>query len=175
MVISARGPARGEHQPSSWQALLPLLNDRPLPVSAGDTLSLSMSIELAAAVHTPPRYTAEAVVGLEEDAALVEEAQRLLVETGADNVVMLEGRLAEGAPGHGPYDVIVLEGAVEHLPAAITDQLKDGGRIACLFSEGPLGVVRIGYRIDGQMTWRHGFNAGAPVLPGFEKRAAFTL
>ncbi len=118
---------------------------------------------------------AEAVVGLEENAALVEEAQRLLVETGADNVVMVAGTLAEGAPAHGPYDVIVLEGAVEHLPEAITDQLKEGGRIACLFLEGVLGVVRIGYKIDGQMTWRHGFNAGAPVLPGFEKRAAFTL
>ncbi|MBC7132766.1 MAG: protein-L-isoaspartate O-methyltransferase [Roseovarius sp.] len=118
---------------------------------------------------------AEAVIGLEEDPALVEEAQRTLVENGADNVVMVAGRLAEGAPEHGPYDVIVLEGAVEHLPEAITDQLKEGGRIACLFAEGPLGVVRIGYRIDGRMNWRYAFNAGAPVLPGFERRAAFTL
>ena len=109
------------------------------------------------------------------DAALVEEAQRALSEAGADNVVMVEGTLAAGAPDHGPYDVIVIEGGVERLPDAIIDQLKDGGRIACLFIEGALGVVRIGYRIDGHMSWRADFNAGAPVLPGFERQTAFAL
>ena len=61
------------------------------------------------------------------------------------------------------------------MPEAITDQLKDGGRIAAIFQEGALGVVRVGYRIDGQMTWRFAFNAGAPVLPGFEANRAFVL
>jgi len=118
---------------------------------------------------------AEAVVGVEADAALVEEAQRTLLENGADNVIMQQGDLATGAPDHGPYDVILLQGAVEHLPEAITDQLKEGGRMACLFLEGALGVVRIGYKIDGRLNWRYAFNAGAPVLPGFERHAAFTL
>ncbi len=118
---------------------------------------------------------AEAVVGVEDDPALVEEAQRALGDAGADNVVMVEGALSAGAPDHGPYDVILVEGAVEHLPEAITGQLKEGGRIACLFSEDALGVIRIGYKIDGRMNWCDAFNAGAPVLPGFERHAAFTL
>ena len=118
---------------------------------------------------------AEAVVGVEEDAAIVEEAQRTLAEHGADNVIMHQGALCAGAPDHGPYDVITVQGAVEHLPEAITDQLKEGGRIACLFMQGALGQVRIGYRIDGRLNWRFAFNAGAPVLPGFERHAAFTL
>ena len=103
------------------------------------------------------------------------EAQSLLLEHGADNVIVHHGTLSAGAAEHGPYDVIVLQGAVQHLPEGLTDQLKDGGRIACIFMEGALGVVRIGYKIDGKMTWRFGFNAGAPVLSGFEKHAAFTL
>ncbi|SEK22060.1 protein-L-isoaspartate(D-aspartate) O-methyltransferase [Roseovarius azorensis] len=118
---------------------------------------------------------AEAVVGVEEDAAIVEEAQRTLAEHGADNVIMHQGALNAGAPDHGPYDVITVQGAVEHLPETITDQLKEGGRIACLFMQGALGQVRIGYRIDGRLNWRFAFNAGAPVLPGFERHAAFTL
>lgn len=118
---------------------------------------------------------AEAVVAVEENADMAGEAQGLLAENGADNVVLHEGPLGQGAAEHGPYDVIVLQGAVEHLPDALLDQLKDGGRIACLFMEGALGVVRIGYKIDGEMTWRFSFNAGAPVLPGFERHAAFTL
>ncbi|SFO02861.1 protein-L-isoaspartate(D-aspartate) O-methyltransferase [Roseovarius lutimaris] len=118
---------------------------------------------------------AEAVVAVEDDADLAQEAQRVLADNGADNVIMHEGALAQGAPDHGPYDVITIQGAVEHLPEALTDQLKEGGRIACLFMEGALGVVRIGYKIDGAINWRFAFNAGAPVMPGFERHAAFTL
>lgn len=118
---------------------------------------------------------AEAVIAVEEDSTLIAEAQSQLTQVGADNVVLHEAKLTEGAPEHGPYDVILVQGAVEHLPEAITDQLKDGGRIAALFVEGRLGTVKIGYRIDGQITWRFGFNAGAPILPGFEKHQAFTL
>ena len=83
--------------------------------------------------------------------------------------------MAQGAAEHGPYDVIVIQGAVEELPAPHLVKLKEGGRIACLFMEGALGVVRIGYKIDGDITWRFSFNAGAPVLPGFEKQAEFAL
>ncbi|MDQ7069454.1 MAG: protein-L-isoaspartate O-methyltransferase [Rhodobacterales bacterium] len=120
-------------------------------------------------------YMAEAVVGVEENPEFVEEAQSLLSDQGADNVIMHDGPLSEGAPEHGPYDVITLQGAVGHLPDALLDQLKDGGRIACLFAEGALGVVRIGYKIDGKISWQYSFNAGAPVLPGFERHAAFVL
>ncbi|MFK7940562.1 MAG: protein-L-isoaspartate O-methyltransferase [Roseovarius sp.] len=118
---------------------------------------------------------AELVVGVEDDEALAQEAQTVLLDQGADNAVVHHGPLTEGAAEHGPYDVIMIEGAVEHLPAALTDQLKEGGRIACLFMEGALGVVRIGYKIDDDISWRFSFNAGAPVMPGFEKHAAFTL
>jgi len=118
---------------------------------------------------------AEAVVALEEREAWAEEAQSLLAEHGADNVAVHVGALTEGAAQHGPYDVICIEGAVEHLPEALLAQLKDGGRMAALFIEGALGVVRVGYKIDGRMNWRFAFNAGAPVLPGFERHTAFTL
>jgi len=118
---------------------------------------------------------AEAVVAVEEGTAMAEEARGILSEHGADNVIVHEGALAEGAVEHGPYDVIMIQGAVEHLPDAIVEQLKEGGRMACLFAEGGLGAVRVGYKIDGQMNWRFAFNAGAPVLAGFERHAAFTL
>lgn len=118
---------------------------------------------------------AEAVVAVEDKASVIAEAQRTLSEQGADNVVLHEGPLSSGAPEHGPYDVITVQGAVEHLPEGLVAQLKEGGRMACLFMEGALGVVRIGYKIDGQINWRYAFNASAPVLRGFERHAAFTL
>ncbi|SHJ16191.1 protein-L-isoaspartate(D-aspartate) O-methyltransferase [Shimia gijangensis] len=118
---------------------------------------------------------AEAVVAVEDDADRVTEAQTILSENGADNVIMHEGPLAEGAADHGPYDVITIQGAVGVLPEKLSSQLKDGGRIVCLSVEGALGTVRIGYMIDGELNWRFAFNGGAPILPGFEKRSAFSL
>ncbi len=118
---------------------------------------------------------AEAVIAVEDDEARAEEAQGLLVEQGVDNAVVHCAALTEGAPEHGPYDAILMQGGVEFVPDALTSQLKEGGRIATLFMEGALGTVRIGYKIDGEITWRYAFNAGAPVLPGFEKHHAFEL
>lgn len=118
---------------------------------------------------------AEAVIAVEEDETLASEAQVILSEQGADNVVLHTGPLIEGAAQHGPYDAMLIEGGVEQVPDALLEQLKDGGRIGCVFMEGALGVVRIGYKIDGDVTWRFAFNASAPVLPGFAKKAAFTL
>lgn len=118
---------------------------------------------------------AEAVIAVEEDETLASEAQTILSEQGADNVVLHTGPLTEGAAQHGPYDAILIQGGVEQVPDSLLDQLKDGGRIGCVFMEGALGVVRIGYKIDGDITWRFAFNASAPVLPGFAKAAAFTF
>lgn len=140
----------------------------------GDELVLDIGCGLGYSTAVMARM-AELVVAVEEDETMAGEAQALLSDHGADNVVVHHGPLAQGAPEHGPYDVIALQGAVAHLPEGLTDQLKEGGRIACLFAEGALGVVRIGYKIDGEISWRFSFNAGAPVLPGFEKHAAFTL
>ncbi|SPF81921.1 protein-L-isoaspartate O-methyltransferase family protein [Pseudoprimorskyibacter insulae] len=118
---------------------------------------------------------AEAVIAVEDDEDRADEAQALLSENGSDNVVLHKGALTAGAADHGPYDVIIVQGGVEYLPEALTEQLKEGGRICVLFQTGALGEVRIGYKIDGKMHWRLAFNAGAPVLPGFEKHAAFSL
>jgi len=118
---------------------------------------------------------AEAVVAVEEEATMAAEAQSILSANGADSAAVIEGRLADGAPRHAPYDVIILQGGVEEVPAEITGQLREGGRIAALFMEGELGTVRIGYRSGGRIVWRHAFNASAPILPGFAGKPAFSL
>jgi protein-L-isoaspartate(D-aspartate) O-methyltransferase len=118
---------------------------------------------------------AEAVVAIEEDADLATQAQARLSTEGVDNAAVIEGPLSAGAAKHGPYDAIVVEGAAETLPETIAAQLKEGGRIACLFMDGALGVCRIGHKVDGAITWRFAFNASAPVLQGFANRPVFAL
>lgn len=120
-------------------------------------------------------HMAEAVVSVEEDDALAHEAQEALTTAGVDNVIGHVGPLTDGAAEHGPYDVIVVQGGIGTVPQTLLDQLKDGGRIACLFMEDTLGEVRIGRKRGDTVSWRMSFNAGAPVLQGFEREAAFEL
>ncbi len=119
---------------------------------------------------------AEAVVAIEDDDGRVRDAQAALSEIGADNAVVIEGPLTGGAAKHGPFDVIVCQGAAESVPDSLLAQLKTGGRIGCLFMDGALGAVRIGRKAaDGTVAWRFAFNAAAPVLPGFQAERKFAL
>lgn len=110
------------------------------------------------------------VVALEEDAAAAATARARI-----SGVAVVEGALAKGAPHEAPFDVILIEGGVEQVPTPILDQLKDGGRIAAIFMQGALGVVKSGHKHDGKVTWRFAFNATAPVLPGFSTAPEFVL
>lgn len=119
-------------------------------------------------------HLAEAVIALEED-GFATEAERNLAAQGVDNAVVVSGALADGVAKQGPFDVIVIEGAVQTIPQALVDQLKEGGRIGAIFMEGALGVVRVGYKTNGRIDWRFAFNATAPVLPGFAEAKTFVL
>jgi len=118
---------------------------------------------------------AQGVVAVEQDEALAADAATALAEAGCDTVVLTTGSLADGAPAHAPYDVILVQGGVERFPDALAEQLRDGGRVACLFMVGALGVVRVGVKTHGRLAWRDIFNASAPVLPGFAEMRAFSL
>ncbi|MFC0341139.1 protein-L-isoaspartate O-methyltransferase family protein [Paracoccus niistensis] len=118
---------------------------------------------------------AQAVVAVEEDAEMAAEATRRLAGIGADNVAVVQGPLAAGHKAEAPYDAILIEGAIEELPESLAGQLAEGGRIIALFLDATVGVVRSGVKLDGVITWRYAFNAGAPVLPGFRRVREFTL
>ncbi|MEX0306644.1 MAG: protein-L-isoaspartate O-methyltransferase [Ruegeria sp.] len=118
---------------------------------------------------------AELVVAVEADESFAAESQTLLMEADVDNAIVHEGPLEQGAVEHGPYDVIMIQGGVEQLPDTLLDQLKDGGRIVCLFMQGDLGTVRVGFKSSGRVSWRYAFNASAPILPAFCAECAFSL
>lgn len=144
-----------------------------LDIEPGDlVLDLACGFGYSAAVIA---RMAEAVVAIEDDEEMANEAQTRLADAGIYNVAVLAGDLTAGNAKQGPYDAILIEGAVEEVPAAIIDQLKDGGRIAALFMEGSLGVVRIGHRLNGRVNWRYAFNAHAPLLAGFKRQRGFSL
>lgn len=140
----------------------------------GDELVLDVGCGLGYSTAVIARM-AQAVVAVEQDADMAREALDALVTSGADNAVVHEGPLVEGAAQHGPYDVVIVQGGVVDVPAALTDQIKEGGRIAAMFMSGPLGEVRVGYKRAGQVSWRLAFNATSPYLPGFAPELTFTF
>jgi protein-L-isoaspartate(D-aspartate) O-methyltransferase len=115
------------------------------------------------------------VVALEDDTALARIASETLAATGVSHVAIASGPLHEGCEHDAPYDVIVLEGASEVVPAALLAQLKDGGRLVAVIGSGPMGKATIFRKSGGSATGQTLFDATAPLLPGFARPAAFVF
>lgn len=162
------GDARFMLEPRTLAKMIEVLDIQPTDL----VLDLACGYGYSAAVIA---RMAEAVVAIEDDEAMAAEAEKRLAEAGAYNVAALHGELTKGAPKQGPYDAIIIEGAVEEVPSEILDQLKDGGRITALFMESTLGVVRIGHNVNGRVNWRYAFNAHAPLLKSLSKTRGFSL
>lgn len=162
------GAGRVMLEPRTLAKMLDVVDVQPTDV----VLDLGCGLGYSTAVLA---RLAEFVVAIEDDTSRAEDAQRNLSAHGLDNAAVFDRALSEGAANSGPYDVIIVQGAVEVLPNTLLDQLKEGGRAVAIFAEGALGEVRIGRKIDGNMNWRMAFNAGAPVLPEFAKSADFVL
>ena len=164
----AIAPGRVLLEPRTIAKMLDALDIQPGEV----VLDLGCGLGYTAAVIA---RLAEAVVAVEEDAALAEEAQARLSAEDVHNAAVIAAPLAEGGAKHGPYDVILIEGAAEVVPEAVLAQLKEGGRIGCLFMDGALGIARVGIKAEGRVAWRRVFDAAAPVLPAFAAERGFAL
>jgi len=115
------------------------------------------------------------VIALEADAALAEQASATLSSLGVTNVTLATGELAAGVPSEAPYDAILINGAVPDVPAALLDQLKDGGRLTAVVTDGAIGRAMQWRRLGGTFDARALFDAGAPRLPGFERKPVFVF
>jgi len=118
---------------------------------------------------------AGSVVALEEDPALARMAGETIRTLGFANVSVATGPLTAGSASGAPYDAIVLEGAAEVMPDALTAQLKEGGRLVAVVGSVPMGKATLYRKIAGHMTAVPLFDAAAPLLPGFAKPAAFVF
>ena len=114
------------------------------------------------------------VIALDVDASLAAEAESTLSGVGADNAIVVTGPLAEGYARQAPYDVILLGGAVDHLPQALADQLAEGGRIVGVLREaGGVGQATLWARHRGALSSRGLFEASLPPLPGIARPVQF--
>jgi protein-L-isoaspartate(D-aspartate) O-methyltransferase len=119
----------------------------------------------------------KSVVAVESDAALAGSADQTIKTLGFGNVTQVTSQAEAGVAASGPYDVILIEGAVRQIPPAILAQLAEGGRLVTVLAGAPgaMGVAQLVVKEGGVTSGRPLFDAGTPVLPGFAPPARFTF
>ena len=148
------------------QTLQPLPGDKALVVASGAGYGAALLARLV-----------KAVVAVEADAGLAGSAEQTIRNLGITNVQQVVGKAEEGCAAQASYDVILIEGAVQKVPAAILDQLAEGGRLGTVIAAptGMLGVAHLMVKEGGVASGRPLFDAGTPPLPGFAAPPRFTF
>src|SRR4029077_10977857 len=122
--------------------------DHPLPIGAGQTVSQpyivalmlellrldssSKVLEIGTGSGFQTAVLAELVAhvySVERHAQLAHEAQERLSRLGLTNVSVLVGDGSHGLAEYAPFDAIVVSAAASEIPAALFDQLREGGRM----------------------------------------------
>lgn len=159
--------------------------DRPVPLDGGRALNppLVTGRLLKEAQVAPGEKVLLIGAATGYAAALLARlgAQVTAVETtdGPDVAVagvdVVRGSLVDGAPDGAPYDLLVIEGAVEEVPAALVQQLVDGGRVVTGLLE--RGVTRLcsGSVVAGALGLTSLVDMEMVVLPGFAKPERFVF
>jgi len=86
---------------------------------------------------------ADHVVTVESRPEIAEFARRNLERAGVANVTVEVGDGANGWAQRGPYDAIVVSGALPSLPDALLKQLRLGGRLAAIVGEAPVMEAKL--------------------------------
>ncbi len=120
-------------------------------------------------------HLAGEVFATEPDPSLADAAKANLSRIGITNVTIGKAEVAAGDPAHGPYDVIVLDGATEVEPYTLYEQLKPAGRLVGVFATTRPPRANLVTRSAGDFGSRVLFDAFAPILPGLQQTPAFSF
>jgi protein-L-isoaspartate(D-aspartate) O-methyltransferase len=116
------------------------------------------------------------VIALEDDASLQAIANRVLPDL-APSVSLVTGPMTAGWSHAAPYDVILIEGAVQQIPPEIGDQLhQQSGRLVTVYA----GSERLGQAVLAEATpaglrTRPMFDCATPPIPSFRQSPGFVF
>jgi protein-L-isoaspartate(D-aspartate) O-methyltransferase len=149
----------------------------PAPSALGQLLSEMMPNpgERALVVGSGTGYSAAVLahigldtVALESSADLAKTARELGIDT-------VEGPLEAGWKKGAPYRILLIEGAVEHIPETIVAQLEEGGRLGTALIDRGVTRLIVGRKAGGAFGHLSIGDAGMPALPAFTCPRAFTF
>jgi protein-L-isoaspartate(D-aspartate) O-methyltransferase len=146
-------------------------DDSPLPIESGQTISqpyiVALTIDAAGIgpgdkvleVGAGSGYAAAVigqmageVIAIERHGELVDLARQRMQRLNYRNVRVIKGDGSKGCPAEAPFDAIVAAASGSHVPTALVDQLKPGGRIVMPIGEphSIQSLVKLTKREDGR-------------------------
>jgi protein-L-isoaspartate(D-aspartate) O-methyltransferase len=172
-----------EHRAIAYRdTLLPLAGGRRhnSPLATGRLLTAAnlQATDKVLLIGAAGGYTAALLANLVNAVVAVEEEPSLvaLARTALDayaNVELVEGPLAAGHAAQGPYDVLIVDGAVEELPAALVEQLTPDARVLTGLVDRGITRLAAGRRTEGGFGLTDFADIECAVLPGFERLRTF--
>ena len=111
------------------------------------------------------------VTALESDPGLLAIARAALADVS--NVSVVEGPLNQGWEANAPYDLLIVDGAVEELPAGLVNQLRVGGRAVTGLIEGGVSRLAAGRKTAGGFGLATFVDTDCVMLPGFARARGF--
>lgn len=165
-------------------ALLPLGQGRyaNLPIATGRLLTEARLLESdrVLLIGAASGYTAAVlaeivafVAAVEADAELVALARTALA--GDERITIVQGPLPAGHEEGAPYDVMIIDGAVEQVPATLVSQVRAGGRVVGGIIDRGVTRLAAGRRSEGGFAMVDFADIECCVLPGFATPPRFTF
>lgn len=120
-------------------------------------------------------YSAAVLAEIGLDVTALESSPELAARARELGVNVVEGELEAGHKKRAPYDLILIDGAVEYIPEAIIKQLGEGGRLGAALVERGITRLIVGRKAGGAFGYLSIGDAGVAALPGFTRPRAFTF
>ncbi len=148
------------------EALRPLAySDRPLDLGDGRALMAPGALAKLLTELEPRPGESALLVGTNDYTAKVLQALGLDVDVSGD---------AKSAP-KGPYDLILIDGAVEDVPAELVARLAPEGRLGTAIADNGITRLAVGRVAGGALGLKRFADADVPLLSGFTRPRVFTF
>jgi len=129
--------------------------------------------ERALVIGAGTGYSAAVLAAIGCDVSALESSAELAARARELGARTVEAPLAAGHQAGAPYNLILIDGAVEHIPEAIVGQLADGGRLGTALIDRGVPRLIVGQKVDGAFGYLSIADAGVAALPGFSRPRAF--
>lgn len=150
------------------EAAEPKSDDRVLVIGAGagyEAAILSKLVHSVLALEEMPSET---------NNDLVSKMKEHFDQESIKNAVAVGGKLEQGLPGRGPFDLIYVCGMVQEIPTKWFNQLTEGGRLAVVVEiERDLGRGRVYHRAGDAFSYVDRFDACPPKFSEFDRIEQF--
>ena len=131
--------------------------------------------ERALVVGCGTGYSAVVLAAMGVDVIGLESSPALAAAARSHGVEVVEGPLEDGFKKRAPYDVILIDGAVEYIPEPLAAQLTGQGRLGTALVDRGICRLAVGRRAGKGFGLHTIADAAAAALPGFSKPRTFTF